>query len=58
MFRKQKEAFAFDHIAMGVVRGMTHEETLSYEFQEAFFFTLPFEHDESMESQEEAARLT
>ena len=36
---------------------MTDDEILSYDFQEASFFALPFEHDESVESQERSVRI-
>lgn len=34
IFRKQKEAFDFDHISLGIVKSITEDEFFSYAVQE------------------------
>ena len=47
MFRKKKEAFAYDSIALDIARNITNEEFLQYKLQEQSFLVLPFEHSEN-----------
>ena len=57
MFRKKAEAFAYDHIALGIVKGMSEEEILSYAIQEQAFLLLPFEHSEDKDDQVKSVAL-
>ena len=57
MFRKKAEAFAYDHIALGIVKGMTDEEILSYAIQEQAFLLLPYQHSEDKEDQVKSLSL-
>ena len=58
IFRKQKQAFDYDPIAMSVVSQISDEEFSSYAILEQMFLLLPFEHDENNESQERCIHLT
>ena len=49
MFRKRKEAFAYDYIALGIAKSISIEEYLTYKMQEQVFLMLPFEHSENAE---------
>lgn len=49
IFRKQKQAFDYDHIALKLVKELTNEDVLAYAYSEQPFLCLPFEHSESIE---------
>ena len=41
IYRKKKEAFENDHIALNLVKAMSLEEKLSYKYSERSFLSLP-----------------
>lgn len=51
IFRKQKEAFAYDSIALNIVEKFSEEEFLSAKLREQMFLVLPFEHSENLDHQ-------
>jgi uncharacterized protein (DUF924 family) len=54
MFRRQKKCFDFDHIALGIVKGMSQSEIEQYSIQEQSFLMLPYEHSENILDQSKA----
>eukprot|EP00347_Sterkiella_histriomuscorum_P009849 403339637 len=56
-FRKNKQAFSYDHIALSIAKSISDEEFLSYGIQDQMFIILPYEHDETLESQKKALHL-
>ncbi|CDW86869.1 membrane protein [Stylonychia lemnae] len=57
IFRKNKQAFDYDHIAMEIVKSISDEEFSTYALQEQGFLILPYEHDERLESQVKSTEL-
>ena len=57
IFRKQGQAFAYDHIALAIVKGMTKEEFWAYGYVELAFLMMPYEHSESAEDQTTSVTL-
>ena len=57
IFRKQKEAFDYDHISLNIVKAMSDDELISYDLQEQSFLLLPFEHSEAIEDQVRSVSL-
>ena len=51
IFRKQKEAFAYDSIGLDLVEKISDEEFISAKLREKIFLVLPFEHSESLDHQ-------
>ena len=52
MFRKKKEAFAYDHIALNIAKQISDDEFKTYKLQEQGFIVLPYEHSENIDDQE------
>ncbi len=57
MFRKLPEAFAYDHIALEIVKRISDDEYDQYALQEQAFLLLPYEHSENVEDQKKAIAL-
>ncbi len=57
MFRKHKDAFAYDHIALDIVKSISDEDFDKYAIQEQAFLYLPYEHSENVEDQAKAVYL-
>ena len=51
IFRRQAEAFSYDHLSLSIVQALSDEEILSYQALEQAFLILPFEHSENIEDQ-------
>jgi uncharacterized protein (DUF924 family) len=57
IFRKQKEAFAFDAISLEIVEKISEEEILSAKLREKAFLLLPYEHSENLDHQRRCLSL-
>jgi uncharacterized protein (DUF924 family) len=58
IYRKQKEAFDNDHIALPLAKDLISTgEYDSLKYSEQLFVCLPFEHSESLEDQEKCIEL-
>ena len=49
MFRKQKQAFEYDPIALSIVTSITQEQYKQYSYQEKMFLVMPLMHGEKIE---------
>ena len=50
MFRKKKEAFDFDHIALDIALSVTHEQLREYTYQEVWFILMVLMHSECLDN--------
>ncbi len=57
IFRKQKQAFDYDHIGLGLAKSIKPEELFSYNFSEQIFLQMPYQHSESKEDQEKSLEV-
>ena len=57
IFRKKKEAFDYDHIALSIVQSITDEEYQAYSYQERNFLIMPYMHSENIEVHKAGAEL-
>lgn len=54
IFRKHKDAFAYDHISLEIVKSIPDEEFFQYGFQEQTFLVMPYQHSENLADQEKS----